>query len=110
MADPVSRLKSFVRDWFTRECMPLDKPQTQASASSTREGQSRRRSRTVVPSEHFVWGIIAVIVALVGLIGLEAVYIIVTKTFSSEVFSGISGIVTGLVTVFVMGKRGRKNV
>jgi hypothetical protein len=26
------------------------------------------------------------------------------------VFSGISGIVTGLVTVFVMGKQGRKNV
>ena len=112
MADPVSHLKSFVRDWFTRECMPLDKPQTQtqASASSTREGQSRGRSRTVVPSERFVWGIIAVMIALVGLIGLEAVYIIVTKTFSSEVFSGISGIVTGLVTVFVMGKRGRKNV
>jgi hypothetical protein len=107
MAGPVSRLKSFIRDWFTRECASFDKPL--ASVKSTREGQSRRRSRTVAPSERFVWGIIAVIVALVGLIALEAVCIVVTGTFNSEVFSGISGIVTGLVTVFVMGKRGRRN-
>ena len=65
--------------------------------------------RTVVPSERFVWAIIAVIVALVGLIVLEAVYILVTGKFSSDLFSAISGIATGLVTVFVMGKRGRKN-
>ena len=107
MAGPVDHLKSFIRDWFTRECIPLDK--TQASAQSTREGQSHRRSRTVVPSERFVWGIIAVIIALIGLITLEAMCIVVTGTFNSEVFSGISGIVTGLVTVFVMGKRGRRN-
>jgi hypothetical protein len=54
MAGPVSRLRDFVRDWFTWDCILLDK--TQASALSTREGQSRRRSRTVAPSERFVWG------------------------------------------------------
>jgi hypothetical protein len=63
----------------------------------------------VAPSERFVWGIIAVIIALIGLIALEGVCVVVTGVFNSDVFSGISGIVTGLVTVFVMGKRGRKN-
>jgi hypothetical protein len=105
MAGPVERLKGFIRDWFTRECASFDKPL--ASAKSTREGHSR--SRTVVPSERFVWGIISVIIALVGLIALEGVCVVVTGVFNTEVFSGISGIVTGLVTVFVMGKRGRKN-
>jgi hypothetical protein len=106
MVGLVERLKSFIREWFTRECIPLDMPQ--ASAQSTRDGH--RRSRSVAPSERFVWGIIAVITALVGLIALEGVCIVVTGVFNSDVFSGISGIVTGLVTVFVMGKRGRKNV
>ena len=108
MAGLVERLKSFIRVWFTREVVCFEMPH--ASAQSTRDGKSHRRSRSVAPSERFVWGIIAVIIALVGLIALEVVCIVVTGVFNSDVFSGISGIVTGLVTVFVMGKRGRKNV
>ena len=107
MVGIINRLKDFIRVWFTREAVCFELPQ--ASTQDTTRKKSRRRYRTVVPSERFVWGIIAVIVALVGLIVLEAVYILVTGKFSSDIFSAISGIATGLVTVFVMGKRGRKN-
>src|SRR5664280_1255042 len=107
MAGPVSRLRAFIRDWFTHEVASFEMPKPSIQDSTRKK--PRRRYRTVVPSERFVWGIIAVIVALIGLIALEAVVIIVTGTFNSEVFSGISGIVTGLVTVFVMGKRGSRN-
>ena len=106
MVNIINRLKDFIRIWFTREAVCFDMPQ--ASAQDTTRKKSRRRIRTVVPSERFVWGIIAIIVALVGLIVLEAVYILVTGKFSSEIFSAISGIATGLVTVFVMGKKREK--
>jgi membrane associated rhomboid family serine protease len=107
MAGPVSRLTTFIRVWFTKEVVSFEMPQP--SAQDTTRKKPRKRYRTVVPSERFVWGIIAVIIALVGLIVLEAMYILVTGKFSSDLFSAISGIATGLVTVFVMGKRGRKN-
>lgn len=107
MVGIVNRLKDFIRVWFTREAVCFEMPQ--ASTQDTTRKKPRRRYRTVVPSERFVFGIIAVIIALVGLIVLEAVWIVVTKTFNLELFSGISGIATGLVTVFVMGKRERKN-
>ena len=107
MAGPASQLKDFIRSYFTREVVSFEMPQ--ASTQDTTRKKPRRRYRTVAPSERFVLGIIAVIIALVGLIVLEAVYILVTGKFSSDIFSAISGIATGLVTVFVMGKRGRKN-
>ena len=107
MVGIINRLKDFIRIWFTRESVCFEMPQ--ASTQDTTRKKPRRRYRTVVPSERFVLGIIAVIVALVGLIVLEAVYILVTGKFSSDLFSAISGIATGLVTVFVMGKREKKN-
>jgi hypothetical protein len=107
MVGIINRLKDFIRIWFTREAVCFEMPQ--ASTQDTTRKKPRRRYRKVVPSERFVWGIIAVIIALIGLITLEAMCIVVTGTFNLELFSGISGIATGLVTVFVMGKRGRRN-
>ena len=107
MVGIINRLKDFIRIWFTREAVCFEMPQ--ASTQDTTRKKPRRRYRTVVTSERFVFGIIAVIIALVGLFVLETVWIVVTKTFNLELFSGISGIATGLVTVFVMGKRERKN-
>jgi membrane associated rhomboid family serine protease len=106
MAGPVSRLTTFIRVWFTQEVVSFEMPQP--SAQDTTRKKPRKRYRTVVPSERFVWAIITVIIALVGLIVLEAIYILVTGKFSSDLFSAISGIATGLVTLFVMGKRERK--
>ena len=107
MASIVNRLKDFIRGWFTREVVSFEMPQ--ASTQDTTRKKIRKRYHSVAPSERFVWGIIVVFVALFSLIALEVVYIVVTKTFSSELFGGISGLVTYLVTIFATGKRGRRN-
>jgi hypothetical protein len=103
MADPVERLRSFIRTYFTRECVPVGKPL--ASAQTTRDGKSRRRTRSVAPSERFVWGMVTLIVALVGVLVLEAVCIVVTGAFNSELLAVISGLVGSLATAFLMGKK-----
>jgi hypothetical protein len=48
---------------------------------------------------------VALIVALVGVILLEALYIMVTGTVNAELLAVISGLTGSLVTAFVMGKR-----
>jgi hypothetical protein len=65
----------------------------------------RRRSRTVLPSERFVWAMVLLIVALVGLIALEALFIIVTGSVNSEMVAAISGLMSAIVTAFLVGKR-----
>ena len=65
----------------------------------------RRRTRSVAPSERFVWGMVTLIVALVGVLALEVVCIVVTGAFNSELLAVISGLVGSLVTAFVMGKK-----
>jgi hypothetical protein len=103
MADPVEHLRGFIRSYFTRECVPVGKPL--ASAQTTRDGKSRRRYRSVAPSERFVWGMVTLIVALVGVLVLEAVCIVVTGTLNSELLAVISGLVGSLATAFLMGKK-----
>ncbi|HLE74913.1 MAG TPA: hypothetical protein VI864_02585 [Candidatus Bathyarchaeia archaeon] len=73
--------------------------------SKARARSRRRRSTQVPPSERFVWGMVLLIIALVGVIVLEAVNIIVTGTVNSEILAVISGLVGSLVTAFVMGKK-----
>jgi hypothetical protein len=101
----LGRFKNFINAWFTREVAYSEMPQA-CTKDSTRK-KSRKRYRTVLPPAWFVWGIIAEITVLVGLIILEAVYISVTKSCSSELLGVISGLISGLVTMFVVGKRGR---
>jgi membrane associated rhomboid family serine protease len=43
--------------------------------------------------------------ALVGLIALEAVCIVVTGSVNNELVAAISGLVGGLVTAFLLGRK-----
>jgi hypothetical protein len=45
------------------------------------------------------------LVALIGLIALEAVYIVVCRQISDELVAGISAVMASLATAFLMGKR-----
>jgi hypothetical protein len=45
------------------------------------------------------------IVALIGLIMLEAIYILVVRQISDELVAGISAVMASLATAFLMGKR-----
>ena len=57
------------------------------------------------PSERFVWAMALLLVALVGLIALEAIYIVVAKQISNELIAGISAVMASLATAFLMGRK-----
>ena len=57
------------------------------------------------PSERFIWSMITLIIALIGVITLEAMHIIVTRTVNSEMLAVISGLIGSLATAAVMGKK-----
>ena len=104
MAGPINRLRSFIRGYFTRECASIDDKPLAIAQDTTRKGK-RRRTRGVPPSERFVWAMALLIIALVGLIVLEALYICVTKSVSAELFAAISALSGSIVTAFLVGKQ-----
>ena len=65
----------------------------------------RRRTRSVAPSERFVWGMVVLIVALAGLIAIEIVYVLVTGQISTEILVVIGGLVGALASRFLEAKR-----
>jgi hypothetical protein len=102
MAGPISRLRSFIRGYFTRECFAADDKPLAIAQDTTPKAKSRKRTRSVAPSERFVWAMALLIIALVGLIVLEALYICVTKSVSAEAISALSG---SVATAFLVGKQ-----
>ena len=106
----LTRLRSSIRRYFTKTVIAdckLQSPRTVPVAVDGAQKTTRKRRRTlqVSPSERFVWGMATLIIALVGVIALEAMYILVTGTVNGEVLAVISGLVGSLVTAFVMGKK-----
>lgn len=105
----LGRLRDFIRRQFTRVVLTGEK-QSSMSPDAARNPRTRSKRRRFVqvavsPSERFVWGMVTLIVALVGVIALEVVCILVTGAFNSELLAVISGLVGSLVTAFVMGKK-----
>jgi hypothetical protein len=104
MADPISRLRSVIRGYFTRKCVATDDKPIASAQDTTRKAKCRR-TRSVLPSERFVWAMVLLIIALIGLIVLEALYIYVTKSVSAELFAAISALSGSIVTAFLVGKQ-----
>ncbi len=102
MAGPVSRLRGFIRVWFTRKSFGDDLPL--ASAQDTTRKLKRRRSRSVAPSERFVWAMLVLIVALVGLVSIEVALVLVTGTVNNGILIVISGLVGALASRFLEAK------
>jgi uncharacterized membrane protein YgcG len=99
----LDRLRCFIRAWFTVQVEPVHPV---ALAHTTRKPKrARRRPRSVAPSERFVWAMVLLMVALVGVIVLEGVCIVVTGAVNGELLSVITGLVGALVAAFVVGKR-----
>jgi hypothetical protein len=48
---------------------------------------------------------VLLLVALIGLIGLEAVYIVVCRQINNELLAGISAVMASLATAFLTEKR-----
>jgi hypothetical protein len=59
----------------------------------------------VPPSERFVWAMVVLIIALVGLVAIEIALILVTGAVNTEILVALSGVVGALASRFLEAKR-----
>jgi hypothetical protein len=104
MAGPVSRLRGFLREWFTSEYTVVDDLPL-ASAQDTTRKVKRRRTHSVPPSERFVWAMLVLLVALAGLIAIEIAIILVTGAVNDAILIVVSGLLGALASRFLEAKR-----
>ena len=104
MANPFSRLRSFIRDYFTCSIVAVDDFPLAIAQNTTRKVK-RRRTRSVAPSERFVWGMLVLIFALAGLVAIELVVILVTGAVNDVILIVVSGLVGALASRFLEVKR-----
>ena len=76
-----------------------------AFGSAVHERRRRFRPVRVSPSERFVWAMVVLIVALVGLVAIEIVIILVTGNVNDEILVVIGGLVGALASRFLEAKR-----
>ena len=64
----------------------------------------KKREMELPPSEHIVWMVYFATLCLIGLIPLEVIYMVYFKSWNSEVFSAITGLI-GTITGTVISQR-----
>lgn len=70
----------------------------------TKTVQIRKREMELPPSEHIVYLITFSIYAFIGLVALEVVHMLYFGSWSSEVFSAITGLIGTITGVFISQK------
>jgi hypothetical protein len=80
-----------MRDW-------LEKALTRKIVVEDRRGKSRTRLEP--PSPRLILGVEFAIIALVSLSSLEALHMVVVKSFSSEIFAAISLVIGTILGAF----------
>jgi hypothetical protein len=100
----LDRLRNFIRKQFTRTVSVSERAESDIT-SKARTRSRRRRSAAVAPSERFVWAMVVLIVALVGLVAIEVALILVTGAVSTEILVVLSGVVGALASRFLEAKR-----
>jgi len=66
-----------------------------------RRALSHRRGRTKIPpSENLVYGVCFAIVSLIALTVLEVTYILVLRSFNSEIFAAITLVIGTILGAF----------
>ena len=102
----LGRFRDFVREYFTRTVCLDDKPLPCVQDTTRAKAKvKRRRTRSVAPSERFVWAMVVLVVALVGLVAIEIVYVLVTGQISTEILVVVSGLVGALASRFLEAKK-----
>jgi hypothetical protein len=100
MQDPTKPLRHLIRKYFTKQ---TEKPEPR-TAETTRKSNRNRHKTPKAPSERFIWGMVTMIIALIGTLTLEAIYIITTGQAQTEILAIISGLLGSITTAFLMGK------
>jgi len=68
-------------------------------------GRGKKLRRVEIPpSERLVYGLCFSFVALIGLVLLEALHIVFLRSFSSEVFAAITGVIGTISGVFLTSR------
>jgi hypothetical protein len=104
MAGPVSKLRDFIRNYFTSERTFTNSTRPSAKDTTRKAKSACQRCRSI-PSERFVWAMIVLIVALVGLVAIEVFFILVTGTANVEILVVISGLVGAISSRFLEAKK-----
>ena len=105
MVGVFSKLRNFIRNWFTRDSVAVNDKPLASTKDTTRKSKSRKRSRSMAPSERFEWAMLVLIVALVGLVAIELAIILVTGDVNNEILFVVSGLVGTLASRFLEAKR-----
>ena len=64
----------------------------------------KKREMELPPSEHIVWMVYFATVSLFGLIALEVIYMVYFRSWNSEVFSTITGLICTITGIFISQK------
>lgn len=105
MVGPISRLRCFLRSYFTSKIVAVDDKPLAIAQDTTRKVKSRKRYRSVQPSEKFVWAMVVLIIALMGLVAIEVSYILVAGSINVEILIVISGLIGAISSRFLEAKR-----
>ena len=106
MAGPFSKLRNFIRNWFTRDSVAVDdKPYGKCQGYNTQDPSQENVLAEMPPSERFVWAMLVLIVALAGLVAIELAIILVTGAVNNEILIVVSGLVGALASRFLEAKR-----
>jgi len=103
-----SRLRDFLRRYFTIVVLVPEYIEAKTARRKKKARQPKLKTVAVPPSERFVWGMVALIIALIGAMVLEAVYIIVTEELSTELLAVISGLIGSFTTAILIGTKNRR--
>jgi hypothetical protein len=96
----LDKLRDLLRRYFTIEYV-LEKASSARAKDTTRTIKSSRRCHRIPPSERFIWAMVVLIVALVGLVAIEIVLILVTGVVDEAILVVICGIIGALVSRFL---------
>jgi hypothetical protein len=104
MAGVFSKLRDFIRNYFTSERNFTNSPRASAKDTTRKAKSACQRCRSI-PSEKFVWAMVILIIALMGLVAIEVCFILVTGTANVEILVVISGLVGAISSRFLEAKR-----
>jgi hypothetical protein len=105
MAGPVAKLRDFIRNYFTSQRAIEASPTRASTKDTTRKAKSACQCCRNIPSEKFVWAMVILIIALVGLVAIEVCYILVTGNVNIEILVVISGLIGAISSRFLEAKR-----
>ena len=100
----IDKFRGLLRRYFTIE-YSLENTSSARAKDTTRTTKSSRRCHRIPPSERFIWAMVVLIIALIGLVAIEIALILVTGAVDEAILFVICGIVGALVSRFLEAKR-----